>query len=230
VPISRCLTNGSWLRRTAKVILVGAAVSLSPAAVYARSNCILNPGSSPECSVVFSRGEFAVAAQSAFGLSAPNHEFVFPDLSKESPDYGAIQAAAPFMDWHVLCPNCWLSVAFWQNEPISNAQLAIAVVRILVAANRVQLLSPADADRVLAASPDAPSVPPPARPYIATAVITDGFRARLFPLGKLELAATYSRFEGTNIVRHIAKCAPRGTRSPGRDLGGQEKHDCAEDR
>jgi hypothetical protein len=216
----------SWPRRTAKLMLLGAAVvNLLPGAAYALSksvlpdlgnraaqapaikqivsNCILEPGSSGDCNpgVVFTRGEFAAAAQRMFGLMKPTEASFFADVPANSPIYAAVQAAAPFMNRHILCMGCMLSDNFSPDAPISHAEVAVVLVRILIAANKVKLLSPADAERILARFPDATIIPAPARPYIATAV-KSGIIAQ-FPRKKLEPAATYNRAEGATVLEYV---------------------------
>jgi hypothetical protein len=135
-------------------------------------------------------------------LTKPSEEFFFFDVPANSPIYAAVQATAPFMNGHILCVGCMLSDNFSPDAPIPRAEVAVVLVRILVAANKVKLLSPADAERVLARFPDATKLPAPARPYIATAV-AGGIIAQ-FPHRNLEPAATYSRFEGAVVVEHVA--------------------------
>jgi hypothetical protein len=168
------------------------------------SNCILEPGSSRDCNpgVVFTRGKFAVATRRMFGLTQPSQKFFFPDLPTNSPIYADVQAAAPFMNGRVLCPTCWLS-GFSPDKPISHAELAVALVRILVAADKVKLLSPAEAEPVLARFSDATIIPPPARSYIATAV--ESSIIPRFPRRKLEPAATYNSFEGAVLLETVQK-------------------------
>jgi hypothetical protein len=109
-------------------------VVAAPAITQLASNCILNPWP-PSCnsSLVFTRSEFVVAAQRLFGWSKPRNAFFFADVPLESPIYSAVQAAAPFMDGRVLCPGCLLSRNFSPDTPISRAELAVALVRGLIA-------------------------------------------------------------------------------------------------
>ena len=64
------------------------------------SNCILAPNTSADCSVssVFTRGEFAVAAQQTFGLPAPSETTFFADVAADSPTYASIQAAGAIVE------------------------------------------------------------------------------------------------------------------------------------
>jgi hypothetical protein len=123
------------------------------------SNCILEPRSF-QCKpgLVFTRGDFAVEAQRMFGLAQPRKKIVFPDVPESSPVYAAAQAVGPFMNWRVLCPVCYLSPNFGPDEPISQAQMTVALVRILLATKQVQLLNVPEADAVLDRFPDASNI------------------------------------------------------------------------
>jgi hypothetical protein len=215
------------LRSTAKRILIGATVaSVLPSMAYALSrpvlldlanhelqapaikqivsNCLLSPESilcSPD--FVFTRGDFAVAMQRMFGLTKPSSEIFFADVPANSPIHAAVEAAAPFMNNGILCPGCLLSANFSPDKPISQAQVAVDLVRLLIAANKLKLLSLSEADRVLAHFLDASSIPGLARPFIATAV-----NARIIPLfhvNRLDPTATYSRAEGAVVLRAVQR-------------------------
>lgn len=53
---------------------------------------------------------------------------------------------------------------------MSRAQSAITLVRILVAQNKLQLVSDAQSDKILSSVPDGADLPKRTRPYIATAI------------------------------------------------------------
>jgi hypothetical protein len=106
------------------------------------------------------------------------------------------------MNWQVLCPICYLNPNFGPDEPISQAQVAVALVRVLLATNHVQLLGLDEADAVLDRFPDAGSLPATARLLVATAV--NSGLIPLFHPNRLEPLATYSRIEGA-VVLEVAK-------------------------
>jgi hypothetical protein len=123
-----------------------------------------NPGG------VFTRGDFAVAAQKLFSLPKPTQEFYFVDVPKESPLYEAVQAAAPFMDRRAICPACLVSSNFAPNAPISRAHAAISLARMEVANKKVALVGPREVNSALAGIPDVSGLSPLARQLIATAI------------------------------------------------------------
>lgn len=123
-----------------------------------------NPGG------VFTRGDFAVAAQKLFSLPMPTKEIYFADVPKGSAHYEAIQAAAPFMDRRPICPGCLMSSNFAPNAPLSHAHAAISLARMEVANNRVALVEPADVGSALEGVPDVARLSPRARQLIATAI------------------------------------------------------------
>jgi hypothetical protein len=174
-------------------------VSPSPSIKQIVSNCLVAPNSLV-CKplFVFTRGDFAVSVQRMFHLTKPSTEFSFGDVTSDSPIYSAVQAAAPFMNWRVLCPGCLFANNFLPNKPIAQAEVEVALVRIFVTAGKLQLLSPAAAESVLSRFPDATRLPSPARPYIATAI-----SSRIIPPltpNMLVPAATYYRLEGALVL------------------------------
>jgi hypothetical protein len=201
----------------------------APAIKQVVSNCIFEPRSF-QCNsnLVFTTGDFAVAVQRMFGLRKPSNAFFFADVPPESPIYASVQAAAPFMNWRVLCPGCEFSGNFGADQPVPQSKIGVALVRLLIAANKVELLSPDEADGILSRFPDAAVIPGPARPFIATAV-SSGI-IPLFHRQRLEPAVTYSRFEGALVLEAVAArygILPYDDRGPnserrGRDSGARD--------
>jgi hypothetical protein len=109
-------------------------------------------------------------AQQKLFLSAPSFAITFTDVRPSDEIYPAVQAIGGFMNAQVLCPGCSLSTNYFPNEPVSRAVATVALVRILVADNKIQLLSPAESKAVLANISDASSLPSPSLPYFATAI------------------------------------------------------------
>jgi hypothetical protein len=116
------------------------------------------------------RGEFAVMLQQRFNLPQPSRPVACPDVHPSDTIYSAVQAAAPFMDHQVLCPGCQLNVNFFPDEPVTRAISTIALVRVLVANGKAQLLNPEESETVLSNVSDAARLPRAARPYFATAI------------------------------------------------------------
>lgn len=115
----------------------------------------------------------ATSLQQSFVLPPPQNPPPFPDISPSDPFYAFAQALSPFTHLQILCPGCRLTRAFEPNRGVSRAELAVLLVSLLVAGNKLQLLSFADANVVLSAVSDTadPAVLPIlARPFVATAI------------------------------------------------------------
>jgi hypothetical protein len=136
------------------------------------------------------RADFALLLQKHFSLPQPKHPVSFSDVRPPDLIYPAVQALAPVMHREALCPGCQLSANFSANKPTSRAESAIILVSILVAGNKLHLLSPASANAVLAGAPDVGGLPLAARPYIATA-IQNGILT-LLPGNTIQPAAPYT--------------------------------------
>jgi hypothetical protein len=63
-----------------------------------------------------------------------------------------------------------LSANFSPQRSTSRAEAAVTLVSVLIAGKKLQLLSAANANSVLTGVPDAGSLPPFARRYVATAI------------------------------------------------------------
>jgi hypothetical protein len=116
------------------------------------------------------RGDFAAALQRLFNLPAPPRPMKFSDVQQGDVAYTAIEAVAPYMDKQVPCPGCDIGAKFSPDAHVSRAESAITLVRILVAQNKLQLVSDAESDKVLSTVSDSQDVPKRTRPYIATAI------------------------------------------------------------
>lgn len=116
------------------------------------------------------QADFATSVQQRFSLAQPAQPVPFADLHPDDPNYAAAEAIYPYLHRQLLCPGCLLTSNFSANVALTRAQASIALVSILIAEQKIQLLGTADTNRVLANVPDANSVPIPARPYIATAI------------------------------------------------------------
>jgi hypothetical protein len=140
---------------------------------------------------VFTRGDFAVAAQKLFGLPKPKQEYYFADVPKESPLYAAVQAAAPFMDRRAICPTCLVSSNFAPNVPVSRAHAAISLARMEIANKKAALVDPREVNSALAGIPDVGGLSPLARQLIATAIKSGAITPSSGQA--FEPAATYDR-------------------------------------
>jgi hypothetical protein len=118
----------------------------------------------------YSLGEFMLSMQHMFKLTAPARPINFPDVPRDSPIYAAVEAVTPFMDRGLFCPGCALGTNFIARQPVMRAVVATILVNILKAENKILLVSPAEAESVLANVSDASSLPPTARTIFATAL------------------------------------------------------------
>jgi hypothetical protein len=122
------------------------------------------------CQPTVNQVDLAVLLQLGFNLPPPKHLVAYADIHSSDLIYPAAQALTPFMNRQVLCPNCLLSANFSPQRPTARAEAAVILVSILMAGQKVQLLSAAGSDTVLASVPDAAGLPAFARRYIATAI------------------------------------------------------------
>ena len=145
------------------------------------------------------RADFATSIQGQFGLPQPAQPFKFTDVKPGDALYPAAQAIAPYLHRQVLCPGCFLSSNFSPSKQMSRAEVAVALVSILVTEGKMELPSVADANSFLAGAPDTKELPVIARRYIAAAV----------RIGILELEAGgriggYEPYSPTEMVAALA--------------------------
>ncbi|MGA3370442.1 MAG: chitobiase/beta-hexosaminidase C-terminal domain-containing protein [Terracidiphilus sp.] len=122
------------------------------------------------CQPAVNQVDLAVLLQLSFNLPPPLHAVTYTDIHPNDLVYPAAQALAPFTNRQVLCPNCLLSANFSPQRPASRAEAAVILVSILMAGQKVQLLSAASSDTVLSSVPDAVGLHAFERRYIATAI------------------------------------------------------------
>jgi|SRR5208283_1570031 len=122
----------------------------------------------PDASVT--RGDFVESMQRMFDLQAPVQKINFQDVSTSSEIYVAVQAVAPFLGRQMRCFGCSLGLTFGPNEPISRLEMAVTLTNILIATNKVALLSPTAAEAALAGVLDTATLRGPVREYVATAL------------------------------------------------------------
>ena len=114
--------------------------------------------------------EFSDCVHQRFALRQPDAPIAFDDVQPSDPAYTAAQAVYPFLHRQLLCPACALSSNFYGTHPLTRAQAAVALVSILIAQDRISLVTREETADVLANVPDADSISFLARPYIATAL------------------------------------------------------------
>jgi S-layer homology domain len=131
-----------------------------------QGNAIQVPGAGDPTTLI----EFAKAAQEQFALPQPGAPVAFGDVRPGDSDYAAAQAVYPFLHRQLLCPECALTSSFSPKNSVTRAQVAVALVSILVTQRKISLLNPEQTSDVLGNVPDADSVSVFARPYIATAL------------------------------------------------------------
>ena len=87
-----------------------------------------------------SRGEFVVAIERMFALRPPAQEHVFPDVTRGSAEYGAIQAVAPFLGRQVRCPGCALTTTLGVSQPVDRLEAAVTLTNILLMQRKITLV------------------------------------------------------------------------------------------
>jgi hypothetical protein len=151
----------------------------------------------------YSLGEFAVSMQHMFSLPAPAQPINFPDVPRGSPAYEAVGAVTPFLDRGLLCPGCAAGANFLPRQPVMRAFATIIIVNILNAQNKIQLVSPSEAQSVLANASDASWLPSTARIIFATALKNDIIA--LQPGKKINLAYQPTRAETAVLLDAVQK-------------------------
>lgn len=116
------------------------------------------------------RRQFAVAVQRMFRLAPLQKAQVFHDVPSTDPDFGAINAVAPFMQAQAFCPGCALSKDFHPDAPISVTQEAVTLSSVLNSRHQVELVSRTNAASVLAPAANLSQIAAPAKVFLATAV------------------------------------------------------------
>lgn len=155
------------------------------------------------------RGQFAVMIAKTFSLPTPTHMVSFPDVTPNDPIYSAVQAAAPYMNEQVLCPNCYLRPSFFPSSPILQEVAALTVVRILAARSQLTLPSATEANNVLANVLDAGSLPGAARPYFAAAIQRQILVVT--PAGSAGLKLQLTPAQVTGIIKNVPKAKGAGS-------------------
>jgi hypothetical protein len=124
----------------------------------------------PSLRAPMTRGDFVLALQRMFNLPESKEATAFTDVPLNSPLGSALRAIGPYLGRQILCPGCALGTNFLPDQPISNLNAAFITTRVLVGQKKLQLLTPAEADAVLAKVSDAETLPPGSRVYFATGI------------------------------------------------------------
>lgn len=156
------------------------------------------------CSQTYAnRRDLAVLLQDSFKLPAPQQVTDFPDLTSTDPDYDAIEATAPVMNMQILCVGCMLNKNFGPDVQVSRAGSTIAIVRVLIARNQLQLVNITETNRILSDVADVDEIPFAARSYFATAL-----RSRILTLNsdqRILLHTGYTRPELVALLEKLGK-------------------------
>lgn len=156
------------------------------------------------------RAEFAESIQRLFHLSRTQMT-QFPDVTSATPSKDAIAAVAPFMNRQIVCITCALSKNFYPNEPITSDLALVAVVGILSAQKKIELVTDQEAKEALSGLPEVQQSGPAAAPYFATAiklgvVTTPG---RFFPVVKSTRADMAVLFDHVQTQFSIPVAEPK---------------------
>ena len=150
------------------------------------------------------RAQFAALMQRMFQLPAPARPIAFTDVPQSYWGYAAVEATSPYFDYYQLPEGGY---AFHPAEAFDRQDVATVIVRLLVRSGKLQLLSAADAQGVLAKLTDTSSIAPALRPYVATAIqagILSGFPDGSFqPQGLLtraQVAVVLQRLENSFVT------------------------------
>lgn len=161
----------------------------------------LAPGKKPSggvsvqygCKPTVAKADFALSLQQRFNLPPPAKPVAYADLHPGDELYPAAQAIAPYLRRLILCSGCVLSAKFSPYKELTRAQAAVTLVSLLMASEKVQIVSQGEASRILEGVPDAKELPVAARPYIATAIQNEVLTLKAG--NQLQGTAVYTREE-----------------------------------
>jgi hypothetical protein len=125
---------------------------------------------------VVTRGEFALSMQRMFALRPPVNPPAYPDVPPGTPTYLAAAAAGAYLGAQIMCGGCVLSNNFFPDQAVSNGDVTITLVNLLVLRKSIALETPDRAASVLTSVPETDDFSPLAKRFFATA-ITNGFLA-----------------------------------------------------
>ena len=150
------------------------------------------------------RAELAASVQRLFDLKPPAQVKDFPDVPPGSPLYMAVQSVGPYLGRQILCFGCALISNFLPDEPASQLETAVLLTNVLRAENKVQLLTEAQAEAVLADVTDAKTLRgAPLRVYAATAIQAEIIKPP--PANPFVLASFPSRAQTAVVLDNVQK-------------------------
>jgi hypothetical protein len=149
------------------------------------------------------RAQFASLMMHAFQLPPSSQPPAFQDVGAGSWEYQAVGAASPYFDNYPLPGGGY---AFEPDQGMQRQEVAAAMVRVLVRQGKLTLLSPEQAQTVLARLSDAGAVDPSLEPYVATAIQAGIMKG--FPDGSFQPQAILNRAQAAVLLDGAAKLFP----------------------
>lgn len=150
------------------------------------------------------RAQFAALMKRLFTLPTPAQPIAFTDVPSGYWGYADVQAAAPYFDYFQVPGGGY---AFHPDQSFDRQDVATVIVRLLVRAGKLQVLTAAKVQAQLAGVTDAAAIAPALAPYVATAMkagILKGFPDGGFrPAGLLtraQVAVVLQRLENSFVV------------------------------
>ena len=119
------------------------------------------------------RGEMAIALHKLLNPPPPPNRIgiaSFPDVQLGTPLEQAVTAIAPYRNRQILCPGCALGSNFLADDTPSRFETAVALVSILLAQHRIELVGDAERDQIASSVKGTSELLPLARTYLATAL------------------------------------------------------------
>lgn len=143
---------------------------------------------------VLTRDQVAALLQRAFQLPQPAQPVSYSDVPVSHWAYSYVQAASPYMP--ALTGN-----TFGAGVGCDREDAAAALVRVLDAQGLLEIVTPAEADTILAGVPDAGEITPGLRQLIATSIQYGIVRG--MPDGSFVPAVTLRRAEAAVLLDRV---------------------------
>jgi hypothetical protein len=148
------------------------------------------------------RSATATTVQTLFSLAPSSSAPAFTDVAAGDPLFAAVQAVSPFLNRQMLCFGCALGSNFLPNAPSTRGEEAVLLTTILVSNGSLTLLSPSDAQAVLATYSDGASVPLPAQQMVATAL--KGGVLEPLPGNQIGLGVVETSADSAAMISHVS--------------------------
>lgn len=113
------------------------------------------------------RAQFAILMERTFNLPAPSQPITFTDVPQSSVAYAAIEAIAPYMDYYQVPGGGY---SFQPAQFVDRQDVAAVIIKTLAASGKIEVLSSAEAQTVLAAVKDSGDIAPALQTDVATAI------------------------------------------------------------